>query len=359
MAFVVYYIRRRRPMFFKRQSAEDRDIEKVIEHHGSFAPKRFSYSEVKRMTDSFKDKLGQGGFGAVYRGKLPGGALVAVKLLNSAKGSGEEFINEVVSISRTAHVNIVSLLGFCFECEKRALVYEYMSNGSLDGYIKCHLSPTTTESRLEWDNLYRIAIGIAKGLEYLHQGCSTRILHLDIKPQNILLDNEFHPKISDFGLSKLCLGRESVISSLRARGTIGYIAPEFFSRNYGVSHKSDVYSYGMMLMDMVGGSENLEAEADHSSEVYFHDRVYRLVEQGRGVEHKEPLAAKDKEAEIARKMALVAVWCIQTDPAHRPSISKAIEMLEGSMEALPIPPKPFFFSTAGSSSDSSSTSASL
>jgi serine/threonine protein kinase len=142
------------------------------------------------------------------------------------------------------------IMGFCFEGSKRALIYEFMPNGSLDKFIyKGNLLNANCE--LAWETLYKIAVGIAHGLEYLHKGCNTRILHFDIKPHNILLDENFLPKVSDFGLAKICARDESIISLLGARGTAGYIAPKLFCRNFGaVSHKSDVYSYGMMVLEM-------------------------------------------------------------------------------------------------------------
>ncbi|GAU17855.1 hypothetical protein TSUD_329810 [Trifolium subterraneum] len=210
---------------------------------------------------------GQGGYGVVYKASLPDGRQVAVKVINESKGNGEEFINEVASISRTSHVNIVSLLGFCYE-NKRALIYEFMSNGSLDKFILKGGFPNAICS-LDWNTMYTIAIGIARGLEYLHQGCISRILHLDIKPQNILLDEDFCPKISDFGLAKICQKNNSIVSILGTRGTVGYIAPEVFSRTFGgVSHKSDVYSYDWIYKDLEQGnnhessSENFEEEND-------------------------------------------------------------------------------------------------
>lgn len=141
--------------------------------------------------------------GTVYKGKLPDGPLVAVKILNESTGDGEEFINEVASIGRTSHVNVVTLVGFCYQKNKRALIYEYMPNGSLDKFIH-NQGSSKGNCHLEWKTLPEIAVGVARGLEYLHRGCNTRILHFDIKPQNILLDKDFCPKISDFGLAKLC-----------------------------------------------------------------------------------------------------------------------------------------------------------
>ncbi|KAI3462553.1 hypothetical protein Pfo_019216 [Paulownia fortunei] len=167
----------------------NQDVEKFLLQQGSLAPKRYKYSEIKKITKSFNDKLGQGGYGSVYKGVLPDGCLVAVKVLIETDSNGEEFINEVASISRTSHVNIVNLLGFCYDRNKRALVYEFMSNKSLDKFIR-NSGSANTDCHLDLEKLYKIAVEVAKGLEYLHTGCNTRIVHFDIKPQNILLDED-------------------------------------------------------------------------------------------------------------------------------------------------------------------------
>ncbi|XP_028793049.1 LEAF RUST 10 DISEASE-RESISTANCE LOCUS RECEPTOR-LIKE PROTEIN KINASE-like 2.5 [Neltuma alba] len=293
--------------------------------------------DVKKMTNSFKDKLGQGGYGSVYKGKLLNGRPVAVKLLKASKQNGEEFINEVASISRTSHVNVVTLLGFCFEGKQKALIYEFMSNGSLDKFIPSNVDKNSI--CLTWENLYQIAIGIARGLEYLHRGCNTRILHFDIKPHNILLDENFCPKISDFGLAKLCPKKESFISISEARGTIGYLAPEVWNRNIGgVSYKSDVYSYGMMLLDMVGGRKNKNVETNCSTEKYFPDYIYAQLEQDSSLGCDG--ADNTGENDITKKMTIVALWCIQTFPGQRPTMSRVIEMLERRPDLLEMPPKP-------------------
>lgn len=321
-----------------------------LKSYGSLAPKRYTYTDIKNMTRSFKDRLGEGGYGHVYKGKLVDGRNVAVKVLKKLKGNGEEFINEVLSISRTNHVNIVTLLGFCFEGKKRALVYEFLPNGSLEKFIHGAGSSQT----LPCDTLFSIAVGIAKGLDYLHRGCNTRILHFDIKPHNILLDEKFCPKISDFGLARLFPKEQSHISTMEARGTIGYIAPEVFCRNFGgVSHKSDVYSFGMMVIDMVCGRTNTSADVQHSSELYFPEWIYNQleVEQGTALQG----IMNDEENKMQRKIILVGLWCIQNFPSNRPSMNKVIEMLEGSLEALQMPPKPDLSSPSRSVSYTSST----
>ncbi|XP_059650653.1 PR5-like receptor kinase [Cornus florida] len=302
------------------------------------------------MTISFKYKLGQGGYGVVYKGKLQNGIQVAVKVLNDSKGNSEEFINEVASISKTSHVNVVTLLGFCFDGSKRALIYEFMFNGSVEKFIYNRTS--SKQCQLGWEMLYQIVIGITRGLEYLHHGCNARILHFDIKPHNILLDEDFCPKISDFGLSKLCPKKESIILMSGARGIAGYTAPEVFSRTFGgVSHKSDVYSYGMMVLEMVEGRKNIDVEVDHTSEIYFSHWIYNRME----LDEDFGLHGIMNEEENGRvkKMIIVGLWCIQIDPSNRPSMNKVMEMLEGSLESLQIPPKPFLSSPPRPPADSS------
>ncbi|KAL7196493.1 hypothetical protein ACSBR1_036494 [Camellia fascicularis] len=263
--------------FWKTKTEKYRNVEAFLKNYGSLAPKRYTYSDIKKMTNFFRVKLGQGGYGCVFKGNLENGSLVAVKVLKGLKDNGEDFINEVAAISRTSHVNIVNLLGFCFDVHNRALIYEFMPNGSLEKFIYDRNS--LTYRHLEWEILYKIAVGIARGLEYLHRGCNMRILHFDIKPHNILLDEDFCPKISEFGLAKLCPRKESIVSLLGVRGTAGYIAPEVFCRNIGeVSHKSDVYSYGMMILEMVGGRKNIDVKVEHTSEIYFPHWIYKRLE---------------------------------------------------------------------------------
>ncbi|KAM0842943.1 hypothetical protein ACQ4PT_058031 [Festuca glaucescens] len=320
----------------KSSSSTERNYEAMLVTYGSLAPKRYMYSEVMKITSSRSDQLGRGGYGVVFKGRLHDGRLVAVKFLHDCKGNGDEFVNEVMSIGRTSHVNVVSLHGFCLEGSKRALIYEFMPNGSLDEYIYSE----NPKEILGWQRLYVIAIGVARGLEYLHHSCNTRIVHFDIKPQNILLDKDFSPKIADFGLAKLCHTKESKLSMTGARGTIGFIAPEVHSRTFGVvSTKSDVYSYGMMLLEMVGGRRNVKSIVEKSSEKYFPDWIYDHLAQDEGL---QACAVTDEIEEIARKMILIGLWCIQVLPVYRPTITKVLEMFERSLDDLDMPPKQNF-----------------
>ncbi|XP_044505186.1 PR5-like receptor kinase [Mangifera indica] len=325
-------------LLWKKITEDDQSTEAIIRNCGSHAPQRYKFSDVRNITKSFSEKLGQGGYGNVYKGKLPNGRLVAVKILKKSKGNGEEFINEMASMSRTSHVNIVSLLGFCFERNKRALIYEFMCNGSLDKFLYDGES-STTNCNLEWKTLYEIAIGIARGLEYLHRGCNIRIVHFDIKPYNILLNGDFCPKFSDFGLAKQSNQKNSIMSMLNTRGTVGYIAPKMFTRTFGgVSYKSDVYSYGMMILEIVGARKNIGVRISQTSEIYFPDSIYNLLELGN--DFGLPGVVTEEEKQTAKKMILVSLWCIQTNPSDRPSMTKVVEMLEGRPENLQIPPKP-------------------
>jgi serine/threonine protein kinase len=238
-----------------------------LEDYRNFRPTRYSYADIKRITNQFIEKLGEGSYGIVFKGKLSNEMYVAVKILNTSKGNGEEFINEVGIMGRIHHVNVVRLVGFCADGFRRALVYEFLPNDSLEKLIS---SMAAKNYILNWDKLQDIALGIAKGIEYLHQGCDQRILHFDIKPHNVLLDQNFNPKISDFGLAKLCSKEQSAVSITTARGTVGYIAPEVFSRNFGnVSSKADVYSFGILLLEIVGGMKNFDVTVENSGQIYF------------------------------------------------------------------------------------------
>ncbi|CAL4964797.1 unnamed protein product [Urochloa decumbens] len=309
-------------------------VEKFLQMQKMLSPTRYAYTDITAVTRHFSDKLGQGGYGSVYKGVLlPGNIHVAVKMLGNSKCNGEEFISEVATIGRIHHINVVRLVGFCSEEMRRALVYEYMPNGSLDKYI------FSSEKSFSWDKLNGIALGIARGISYLHQGCDMQIVHFDIKPHNILLDTNFIPKVADFGLARLCPKDNSFMPMSAARGTIGYIAPEMISRSFGViSAKSDVYSFGMLLLEMVGGRRNADPHAESSSQIYYPSWVYnRLTQPDVG----EISGAVDMH-ELEKKLCIVGLWCIQMRPHGRPTMSEVIEMLEGGADALQMPPRPFF-----------------
>ncbi|PON38723.1 Serine/threonine protein kinase, partial [Parasponia andersonii] len=197
--------------------------------------------------------------------------------------------------------------------------------------------------------IFDISLGIAHGIDYLHRGCDMRILHFDIKPHNILLDENFIPKVSDFGLARLCPLENNTVSLTAVRGTIGYIAPELFYKNIGgVSHKADVYSFGMLLMEMASRRKNVNAHAEHSSQIYFPLWIYDQFNKEKNIElqdvgDEDSDDFSNEEMKTTRKMIIVALWCIQLKPCDRPPMNKVIEMLEGDVECLEMPPKPYYY----------------
>jgi serine/threonine protein kinase len=292
-------------------------VEKFLEMQQMHGPMRYAYTDITAITSHFRDKLGQGGYGSVYKGVLlPGNVHIAVKMLANSNCNGDEFISEVSTIGRIHHINVVRLVGFCAEKMRRALAYEYMPNGSLDKYI------FSSERSLSWDKLTEIALGIARGINYLHQGCDMQILHFDIKPHNILLDNNFVPKVADFGLAKLYPRDKSFVPASALRGTIGYIAPELVSRSFGaISSKSDGR-----------GRRNADQNAGSSSQAYYPSWVYdRLAGQRTG----EISAAADEMHELEMKLCIVGLRCIQMKPQDRPTMSEVIDMLDSGVDGLP------------------------
>ncbi|KAI9071090.1 hypothetical protein K1719_046943 [Acacia pycnantha] len=321
--------------YFKHKGEDQVRLETFLKDYHALKPTRFSYADIKRMTHKFKDKLGEGAHGTVFKGKLSTEIQVAVKVLNNSDHDGKDFINEMGTMGKIHHINVVRVLGFCADGCRRALVYDFFPNGSLQKFIS---SPDNREIFLGWPKLQQIALDIAKGIEYLHQGCDYRILHFDINPRNVLLDNNFTPKISDFGLAKLCSKDQSTVSMTAAKGTPGYIAPEVFSRNFGnVSYKSDIYSYGMLLLEMVGGRKNVD-----TNQVLYPEWIHNLIEGG-----DVSIYIKDEvDIRIVKKLAIVGLWCIQWHSINRPSIKTVIQMLEGEVNKLKVPPTPFDFTTS-------------
>ncbi|KAK4268184.1 hypothetical protein QN277_024871 [Acacia crassicarpa] len=329
--------------YLKKKGEDQERLEKFMEDYKAMKPTRFSYADLNRITNHFKDKIGEGAHGTVFKGKLSSEIQVAVKVLNNSDNDGQDFINEMGTMGKIHHINIVHLLGFCADGFHRALIYDFFPNGSLQKFMS---SPDNKENFLGWLKLQQLALGIARGIDYLHQGCDYRILHFDINPHNVLLDHNFIPKISDFGLAKLCSKNQSTVSMTAARGTLGYIAPEVFSRNFGkVSYKSDIYSYGMLLLEMVGGRKNVDTNRE-TFQVLYPGWIHNLLE-GRDT---NVYIEDDDDNRIAKKLAIVGLWCIQWHPISRPSMKMVIQMLEGEVDKLELPPTPFDNATSINSS---------
>lgn len=265
------------------------------------------------------------------------GTYIAVKKINKVQPETEkEFMVEVQTIGQTFHKNLVWLLGFCNEGTERLLVYEFMTNGSLNRLLFDDVRPN-------WNTRVHIALGVARGLLYLHEECSTQIIHCDIKPQNILLDDSLVAKISDFGLAKLLLTNQTRTNT-GIRGTRGYVAPEWF-KNIGITSKVDVYSFGVILLELVCCRRNVELEfTDEEKTIltYWANDCYRS--------HTFELQVEDDEEAIfnirkVERFVAVALWCLQENPTMRPNMLKVTQMLDGAV-AIPTPPDPYQVSTS-------------
>eukprot|EP00253_Pinus_taeda_P022309 PITA_22309 len=335
--FLMFYAKKRRPT----PGTSTSRVEKFLKENAyeMAMPTRYSHSHLKKITNNFAEKLGEGGFGVVYKGMLRNAALVAVKLLDRHRHTETQFMNEVATIGRIHHVNLVRLLGYCFENPISALVYEYMPSGSLD---KILFARKEEGQVLRWEQLYSIAFGVARGIAYLHHDCEKRIIHFDIKPHNILLDAHFTPKISDFGLAKLCGKGDDHISLTATRGTPGYVAPELCHSDAGpVTDKSDVYSFGMLLLEIVGGRKNIDVQVSRSSQLYFPELAFKLIESGELGMRLRGGEMECADEEKARRLTKVGLWCIQYNSADRPCMMRVVQMLEGNGDDFANPPSPF------------------
>ncbi|XP_057994288.1 G-type lectin S-receptor-like serine/threonine-protein kinase At5g35370 isoform X2 [Hevea brasiliensis] len=305
-------------------------------------PQRFDLEELEVATDNFKTQIGSGGFGAVYKGTLPDKSVVAVKKITSLGVQGKkEFCTEIAVIGSIHHVNLVKLRGFCAQGRQRLLVYEYMNRGSLDKTL------FGSGPVLEWQERFEIALGTARGLAYLHTGCEQKIIHCDVKPENILLHDQFQAKISDFGLSKLLSPEQSSLFTTM-RGTRGYLAPEWLT-NSAISEKTDVYSFGMVLLELVSGRKNCSTRTQsHSMDnsnsgggqstsssgsgvVYFPLLALDMHEQGRYMELADPRLEGRVTSEEVEKLVRVALCCVHEEPSWRPNMVNVVGMLEGSI----------------------------
>uniref|UniRef100_A0A2C9UQY7 Receptor-like serine/threonine-protein kinase n=1 Tax=Manihot esculenta TaxID=3983 RepID=A0A2C9UQY7_MANES len=293
----------------------------------------YGYRDLQNATKNFSEKLGGGGFGSVFKGILPDSGVIAVKKLESISQGEKQFRTEVSTIGTIQHVNLVRLRGFCSEGTKKLLVYDYMPNGSLD----FHLFHEKNSKVLDWNTRYNVALGTARGLTYLHEKCRDCIIHCDIKPENILLDAEFCPKVADFGLAKL-IGRDFSRVLTTMRGTRGYLAPEWIS-GVAITAKADVYSYGMMLFELVSGRRNSE-QSENGTVKFFPTWVARQIAEGGDVlSLLDPRLEGNADLDELNRVCKIACWCIQDDEAQRPSMGQVVQILEGVLN-VNVPPIP-------------------
>ncbi|KAJ8568822.1 hypothetical protein K7X08_032453 [Anisodus acutangulus] len=293
----------------------------------------FGYKDLQHATKDFSEKLGGGGFGSVFKGKLSDSSVIAVKRLDSISQGEKQFRSEVSTIGTIQHVNLVRLRGFCSEGNKKLLVYDYMENGSLDS----HLFIEKQSDIMDWKMRYQVALGTARGLTYLHEKCRDCIIHCDIKPENILLDAQLCPKVADFGLAKL-VGRDFSRVLTTMRGTRGYLAPEWIS-GVAITAKADVYSYGMMLLEIVSGRRNSEHSQDGKVKFFPSWAARVVVEEGDILSLLDYRLDRAADAEEVSRICKVAFWCIQDDELQRPSMGQVVQILEGVLE-VNLPPLP-------------------
>lgn len=304
--------------------------ERKLEFIDNVAPRAFSYAELQIATNDFKEELGRGAFGTVYKGVLvqDNNKEVAIKKLEKVLAEGEiEFQNEIKVIGKTYHRNLVRIHGYCLEGRQRLLVYEYMSNGSLENLLY------RPENKPSWEERIGIAMDIARGILYLHEECETTIIHCDIKPQNILMDEQWRAKISDFGMAKL-LNHEQTRTYTGLRGTKGYVAPEWHRRQ-PVTVKADVYSFGIVLLEIVCCRKSLNLSLDES-EAIIEEWAYACFEAG---ELQKLVGDEEVDKRQLERIIKTSMWCIQDEPTLRPSMKKVQLMLEGTVD-VPKPPSP-------------------
>ncbi|KAJ6966638.1 G-type lectin S-receptor-like serine/threonine-protein kinase [Populus alba x Populus x berolinensis] len=350
MLLVAYYIFKRMAKLIGGNREENDQI-----HSG---PKEelelplFQFTTIAKATNGFSlnNKIGEGGFGPVYKGTLEDGQEIAAKTLSRSSGQGlNEFKNEVILITKLQHRNLVKLLGCCIQGEEKILVYEYMPNRSLDSFI----FDQTRGKLLDWSKRFSIICGIARGLLYLHQDSRLRIVHRDLKASNVLLDKDMNPKISDFGLARMFGGDQTEGNTTRVVGTYGYMAPEYATDGL-FSVKSDVFSFGILMLEIISGKKSRGFyHPDHSLSLIGH--AWRLWKDGKPLGLIEAFPGESCNlSEVIMRCINISLLCVQQHPDDRPSMATVVWMLGGE-NTLPQPKEPGFFKGSGPVRPSSSS----
>ncbi|KAM3699799.1 hypothetical protein ACJW31_05G053100 [Castanea mollissima] len=299
----------------------------------------FSFESIAAATNNFTStgKLGEGGFGSVYKGQLPDGQEVAIKRLSRNSGQGFlEFKNEAILIAKLQHTNLVRIVGCCIHKEERMLIYEYLPNKSLDFF----LFDPVKKNILDWKKRFNIIQGVIQGLLYLHNYSRLRIIHRDLKASNILLDNEMNPKISDFGMARIFGPNDSQVNTNRVVGTYGYMSPEYVKEGV-FSTKSDVFSFGVLLLEIVSSKKNY---SNYHSErpLNLIGYAWELWGEGRGLELIDPTFGDLNTDQVLRCLH-VGLLCVQESPIDRPAMLDVIFMIYNEANKLPAPKQPAFF----------------
>ncbi|BFG27557.1 hypothetical protein CerSpe_138310 [Prunus speciosa] len=300
---------------------------------------QYDFETIRSATDDFSDanKLGQGGFGAVYKGRLLNGQPIAVKRLSKNSEQGDrEFKNEVMLLAQLQHRNLVRLLGYCLKTDERLLIYEYVPNTSLDHFI---FDPNNHE-HLDWETRYKIIGGIARGIIYLHEDSQVRIIHRDLKANNILLDEDMNPKISDFGMARLFVIDQTQGNTRTVRGTYGYMAPEYVIHGR-FSVKTDVFSFGVLVLEIVSGKkigsfqygENEEDLLTYAWRNWREDTIENII---------DPVLTASSRIETMRCIH-IGLLCVQENVVDRPTVASVVSMLNSQSLALSVPSQPAFY----------------
>ncbi|EOY28559.1 Cysteine-rich RLK 29, putative [Theobroma cacao] len=327
--------------------AETREAAEAVDEIGSAESLQYEFSTIRAATDDFSDanKLGQGGFGAVYKGTLADGELIAVKRLSTDSGQGDlEFKNEVRLVAKLQHRNLVRLRGFCLDGNERLLIYEFVPNASLDQF----LFDPVKHAYLDWERRYKIIGGIARGLLYLHEDSRLRIIHRDLKASNILLDAEMNPKISDFGMARLCALDQTQGATSRIVGTYGYMAPEYAMHGQ-FSVKSDVFSFGVLLLEILCGQKNSAFRVGENVEDLL-SYAWRNWKDGTPLNLVDPILREASRTEVMRCIH-IGLLCVQENAAQRPNMASVVLMLTSYSVTLPLPAEPAFFMHSNTQSD--------
>ncbi|XWS12786.1 hypothetical protein CRYUN_Cryun37aG0120200 [Craigia yunnanensis] len=347
--------RRRNIQENKENSQEVQSLDLVVGRVGNEHPsENFSLENVARTkelplihldilhaaTNHFcnENRLGEGGFGPVYKGTLADGKEIAVKRLSRTSGQGLlEFKNEIMLIARLQHRNLVRLLGCCLEKNEKLLVYEFMPNRSLDFF----LFDSSLAAQLAWQKRFSIIKGIARGIMYLHEDSRLRIIHRDLKASNVLLDHEMNPKISDFGMAKFFGGDQNQANTNRVVGTYGYMAPEYAMEGL-FSIKSDVFSFGVLLLEIISGKRNNGFHVSERGESLL-SFAWKQWSKGQGMELIDQHLVKSCVANEVLKCIHIGLLCVQADPVDRPTMSSVVVMLANETISLPLPAEPAFY----------------
>ncbi|XP_042383203.1 G-type lectin S-receptor-like serine/threonine-protein kinase RKS1 isoform X1 [Zingiber officinale] len=310
----------------------------------------FDLEAIRIATDNFSDrnKLGEGGFGSVYKGTLENGEHVAVKRLSRSSGQGlDELKNEVFLVAKLRHRNLVRLLGCCLDSEEKLLVYNYLANTSLDKF----LFDNSKREQLDWARRFKIIEGISRGLLYLHEDSPVKIIHRDLKASNILLDANMDPKISDFGLAKLFGADETHGNTKRIAGTFGYMSPEYATHGL-FSVKSDVYSYGVLVLEILIGRKNIGYRgSEHPIELVTHV-VWRHWTQGSALQVVDQDLVEQCQAQQILRCIHIGLLCVQDDPIQRPTMANVVLMLNNHFVGLPTPLAPAFLGSCNTTIES-------